>query len=348
VRPVTVVLGTAIVLAGCSTSSYKEIYPTLVDGRYDSEFPYRSCSTELEHVGETVRILNVIAYYRVFSFGNDEWVTTATMSSAIDRKRNDKPVFINRSLAGTATVIAYESRHVALLTCAHVVAFPDTVIAYHIGKDNRSTPFIKNIAIKQKQSNFVALLPEVGDLDILAIDRGGDIAVLGGVLEKEPVMPPAVFRFPLGRAKELEWGSFVYLFGYPEGYKMVTKGIVSSPNKDKRGSFLVDAVFSGGFSGGIALAVRDGVPNFELVGIMKTVSGSSTYVLVPPGAEGNDELEYDPTVPYAGDVFVERRFEIKYGIAQAVGVEAIREFLEGHSRELAARGFPLSSFLTRQ
>ena len=155
-----------------------------------------------------------------------------------------------------------------------------------------------------------------------------------------PDFPIQVFRYPFGAARELEWGSFVYLFGYPSGYKMVTKGIVSSPRKDRFDTFLIDAVFSRGFSGGIALAIRDGVPNFELVGMVKLVSARTSYVLVPEKDDG--VVEYDPTVPYDGQIFVERKTEIEYGVTQAISVEMIRDFLESHRASLKAQGYDLS------
>ncbi|MCZ7609952.1 MAG: hypothetical protein M5U17_07265 [Ignavibacterium sp.] len=37
-----------LISAGCSTISYETIYPTLNDGKYDSEFPYKSTSEELK------------------------------------------------------------------------------------------------------------------------------------------------------------------------------------------------------------------------------------------------------------------------------------------------------------
>ena len=45
--------------------------------------------------------------------------------------------------------------------------------------------------------------------------------------------------------------------------------------------FLVDAVFNRGYSGGIVLAIRDGVPNFELVGLVKSVPAEYEYVMKP-------------------------------------------------------------------
>ncbi|MCK9203995.1 MAG: hypothetical protein M0P58_06080 [Bacteroidales bacterium] len=36
-----------------------------------------------------------------------------------------------------------------------------------------------------------------------------------------------------------------------------------------------------GFNGGTILAVRDGIPNFELVGLVKSISTKREYVLCP-------------------------------------------------------------------
>ncbi len=189
----------------------------------------------------------------------------------------------------------------------------------------------------------MAVLPEGGELEILAMDRATDLAILGKQFVSEPQYPIPAFPYPLGKARDLEWGTFVYLFGYPSGYRMVTKGIVSSPNRDRKGSFLVDAMFSRGFSGGVALAIRDGVPNFELVGIIKLVSARTSYVLTPGREDG--DLVYDPSVPYAGPVYVEQKTEIESGITQAVSSEVVREFLESSVPVIAPRGYTLAHIL---
>ena len=56
----TVVLVPLLSLS-CGTSVYREVYPTLMDGKYDSEFPYRGCSAQLEEIGESVKMINAIA-----------------------------------------------------------------------------------------------------------------------------------------------------------------------------------------------------------------------------------------------------------------------------------------------
>ncbi len=330
----------------CSTSAYREVYPTLLDGKYDTEFPYRGCSKQLEEISESVKMLSTVAYYRTFAFAESERLRLRDITRELLTARAASSVFVNRSMSGTATILSYQNRSVLLMTCAHVVSFGDTLVSYHIGPDRRPTSTVRSIAVKERQMNFVGLLPEGGELEILAIDEAADIALLGKRFLTEPPLPIPVFRYPFGKARELEWGSFVYLFGYPSGFRIVTKGIVSSPNRDRRGSFLVDAVFGGGFSGGIALAVRDGVPNFELVGMVKMVSAHSSFVLTPPIENG--VVDYDSSTPYSGDIYVEKHTDIDYGVTQTTSVERILEFFEEHRAEVQAKGYRLNVTLTAQ
>ena len=330
----------ALLSLSCGTSAYREVYPTLIDGKYDSEFPYRGCSAQLEEIGESVKMVSAIAYYRTYTFGADERVRAEAITREFLRAPERRSVMSTSQSSGTATIIAFENKRVVLLTCAHVIGFPDTVVSFHIGPDRRPTPYIHTLSLKEKQTIYVAVFPEGGEMEILAMDRELDVALLGKTFDSEPFPRPRVFGYPAGRARELEWGSFVYLFGYPTGHKMVTKAIVSSPNKDKKGAFLVDAVFTPGFSGGIALAIRDGVPNFELVGIVKLVSGHSSFALVPPAED--ETSDYDPLVPYTGDIYVQKRTEIEYGIVQAVPIESVLEFIDAHRYDLASRGYTVT------
>jgi len=347
-RPVSPAFALCLAILGfsCSSPTYKEVYPLLSDGAYDSEFPYRGCSAQLEEISQTVMMVNCIAYYKSFPFSREMQVRLDNVTDELLAAREKSSFFFTSTSSGTSTVIGSDTKRILLLTCAHVVAFDDTVISYHRDGDGRATPFVKNIAFKSRQLTYVATLPEGGEVEILAQDLQADIAVIGRHFAKEIPAPIPEFAYPLGQARELEWGSFVYMFGYPSGHKMVTKGIVSGPNKGGKGSFLVDAVFARGFSGGIALAIRDGVPNFELVGLVRAVSARSSYVLTPR-PEG-EAPEYDPTVPYTGDVYVEKRTEIESGIVQAIPVESIRTFFDEHAENLRRSGQSADRFLSRQ
>jgi len=265
----------------CSTTTYKEVYPILMDGKYDSEFPYRGCSGQLEQISESVRMISCIAYYKSWVFPLAAKVRLQNIHDPFLKEKAEKEVYLNQTASGSATVIYCKNQRIALLTCAHVVYFGDTLITYYQGEDNKQTEYIQSIAVKGRQTNYVAAISGVHNLEILCMDKENDIALIGQILESAVVPLVSVFNYPIGKAKELEWGAFVYLFGYPAGYRVVTKAIVSNPNRDKYGSFLTDAVFNRGFSGGIVLAIRDGVPNFELVGMMKLVPGYQHYYLTP-------------------------------------------------------------------
>ena len=324
----------------CARSIYKVAYPTLSDGKYDSEFPYKSCSVQLEKISKTVRKLSAIAYYKSYVLANDSRITVNDIHNDSYLKKATREVFYNNSVIGTATVIQYRGRRLTLLTCAHIVDFPDTIITYFPTEEGKPSSYIQSIAFKQRQDNFIADLPERGRLELLVMDKKRDIALLGKMFTSDTHYPIPVFDYPLGKAKTLEWGSFVYLMGYPKGYQMVTEGIVSQPNRDSDGSFLVDALFNKGFSGGIVLAIRDGVPNFELVGIANSVSADYEYIMSPP--ENISRTGYDSRIPYQGEVFVEFNKVINYGITFIISMESIQTFIKENESVLSDKGYDLT------
>lgn len=340
-----IVLLACILSFSCSTTSYREVYPMLTDGKYDSEFPYRGCSEQLERISESVRMVSCIAYYKSWVFPLEAKIRLKDIQNPFFKEKAEKEVYLNQVASGSATVIYYENKKIAMLTCAHVVDFNDTVYTFYRGEDRQQTEFIQSFAVKDRQINYASAIPGARNLGIIAIDKENDMALLGQRIESSGVPAITVFDYPIGKAKELEWGAFVYLFGYPAGYRIVTKAIVSNPNRDKYGSFLTDAVFNRGFSGGIVLAIRDGVPNFELVGMMKLVPGHQQYYLTP--AKAGETIELDSNVPFKGDVYAESRTDIIYGVAPAIPAELIVDFLQANQSKLIGEGYDLRSFLER-
>jgi hypothetical protein len=316
-----------------------------MDGKYDSEFPYRGCSEQLEQISESVRMVSCIAYYKSLVFPREAKVRLEDLRNPFLKEKAEKEVYLNQTASGSATVIYCQNSRIALLTCAHVVDFQDTVLMYYYGEDKKQTAYIQSMAVKDRQTNYIASIQGVRNLEILSMDRENDIALIGQIIESTIIPSITVFHYPLGKAKELDWGAFVYLFGYPAGYRVVTKAIVSNPNRDKNGSFLTDAVFNRGFSGGVVLAVRDGVPNFELVGMMKLVPGYQHYYLTP--AKEGDQVDYDPSIPFKGNIYAESRTDIIYGVAPAIPVELIIDFLRANQQQLYSYGYDLRSFLER-
>lgn len=333
------ILLASLLIGSCSRRIYQVAYPTLGDGRYDSEFPYKSCSRELEKITETVRKLFCSIKYKSYIFDYEDNVTVDGIDDEMLKKAADITYFQN-SVAGTGTIIYYDKKRTALLTCAHVVTHPDTIITYFKSESPGTEKFVQSVSIKEKQDNFVIGIPEGGDFEIFLADEKNDIAILQREFTATPKFDVPTLNYPFGKARDLEWGSFVYLIGFPKGYKIITKGIVSHPNRDKDGSFLIDALFNRGLSGGILLAIRDGVPNFEVVGITTSAAAEFATVLVPERG-----WDYDETVPYEGEIFVDNKKSINYGITRAISSEAILSLLKKNVNMLRQRGFEFDFLL---
>ena len=339
---ITILILWIVVFAACTRQIYQAAYPTLNDGVYDTEFPYRNCSKELKRIGDTVKMVNSIAYYKSYIFDKNSQILRRNLSPEVLKTNATGHIFFNNSTSGTATIIFHEGHRLALLSCAHVVSFPDTIVSYFTLSDGRPSVFIQSVAVKERQSNYVTDLWKIPEVDVLATDAANDIALLGGYLPSPDLPLIPVFDYPFGSAKKLEWGSFVYLLGFPRGYKLITRGIVSDPNRSKTGEFIIDALFNRGCSGGLVLAVKDGVPNFEFVGIARSAAAEYEYVIRPTSSF--DQTKFDLNFPYTGDLFVDYKANINYGVTHIVPVEQIQEFFKDNKRQLLDKGYNFSKF----
>ncbi|HQF42486.1 MAG TPA: hypothetical protein PK073_06195, partial [Ignavibacteriaceae bacterium] len=124
-----------ILVSGCSTVSYDTIYPTLIDGKYDSEFPYKSTSEELKKISETIQRINATAFYKIYIFREQENITVEDLKSIKLSQKAEREVIADNSASGTGIVVYSESGNVALLTCAHTLTFQDTIYAFRINDD---------------------------------------------------------------------------------------------------------------------------------------------------------------------------------------------------------------------
>ncbi len=328
-----------ITLISCSKKIYRVAYPTLSDGRYDSEFPYKNCSKELLEISEAVTKVFCNSYYKNYYFAPERRITPKDINKKL-LATADALVELKSTVSGTATVIYYQANRIAILTCWHVVTKPDTILNYFSFEDNPNKKYVQTISVKQKQVILVYGMPEDGVFDILLTDDENDIAILGKELKSSTFAQIPVLKYNFGKAKELEWGSFVYLIGYPMGHKVITRGIVSQPDRDNRGAFFIDALFNRGLSGGILLAVRDGVPNFEVVGITTSAAAETETVLVP-----DRNKNYDETVPYDGKIYVDNKKSINYGITKAIASEAILKLIRENREFLLKRGYDFKDLL---
>ena len=322
----------SLIFLSCSTESlYQKVYPALLDGKYDSEFPYRNSSDQLEEISNSIKLINSIAFYTSYVFDENSKITSKDVGLINYEKTAIKEILFNRTASCSAN-----NGLLGLLSVAHVVSFPDTILSYFANPDGSFSQYIQSISIKSRQSNYVPDLPDNGELEIILIDKNRDIALLGKRYLPDQTKLISTFNYKWGNASELEWGTFVYAFGYPMNYKMISKAIVSVPDKS-RNTFLIDAAFNKGFSGGIVLAIRDGVPNFELVGIVKSVPAEFEEIIRPLTKE--HDFEFNPMLPYKGDIFIDRQQIIRPGITKVIAIEAVKDLFLEHKDELVKKGF---------
>ena len=304
------------------------------DGRYDSEFPVESVSDELAYLSTTVRKLNCLVFYRTYSFdaGNPLEKTSLTQEQ-INTYASGSEV-TNESVSGTATMVYYDGKQLGMLTCAHVVDFTDSLFTYYTDGS------LQSLSVKLNQQNFVSGLPDGEDIELIASDDKKDIALLRKVLSSHE-QRPAVLKYPIGNTKDLDWGTVVYTMGYPLGKLMVTRAIVSKPENGNKGMFLTDALFNQGISGSPVLALRDGVPNFEWVGMASSSSAQSIHYL-SPGDDNPQEITTSGT--YSGEVYLDHRKAIHYGVTFSVRIEDVVKFLSQNKKLLQEKGFHTDRF----
>ena len=309
----------------CKTNEKLPAQSLHPDGRYDSEFPDKSVSDKLNEISKTIKKLDCLVFYMTYVFPPGNNIQKASITKENIKKLSMSADITNESVSGTATVIYYDGKSVGLLTCSHVVDYPDTIYNWY----NAEKTVLQSVSVKVRQQNYISGLPDGEPIEVLVLDTKNDIALLQKKLHPH-IEQPAVFNYKSGSTRELEWGTFVYIMGYPLGNLMVTRAIVSNPDKSRNGSFLTDALYNKGISGSPVFALRDGVPNFEWIGMAKSAAAGNFIYLLP------DENLVDVVNirnPYKGEVYVNKKLDINYGVTFSVTIEAIGKFIK-KNREL--------------
>ncbi len=328
-------------LAGACGKQYSGVAPVVVaDGKYDRAFPTTEDQEVLDDILASVKMINVAAFYERYRFDRDESIQVADITE--DLLKDREKTLSQEVSVGTATIVMQHRRKLAVLTCGHVVTFPDTIISYWYDQHIGLSPFVHQVMIKTNQQNTIPEIVGGDDMEVIAIDNDLDVALLGKEMNDLPTFPIPVFDHTVGKAKELDWGSFLYIVGFPGGRKMLTTGIVSQPKRNAEDQFLIDALFNRGFSGGLVLGVRDGVPNYEMVGIVNAVAADNETMLIPP--KDFEAPAFGHEIPYDDQPYVTTRRRISYGITFGISIEAIEDFFEANRKSIEDAGFDLSRF----
>lgn len=329
-------------LASCAPA------PRLVstDGRslayYQTSFPIHDTSRDLEEAVRSVKQISYTAEYTTHLFTFEEGVTEADLRGDVSGRaaRTFQEV---QSKAGTATIIGRSMDRITLLTTHHVVYLPEVVVQFYEQEPGarRNTPLrVSSVSYRTSELGGLLQHPDLGPFEVLARDDVNDLAVLGMRLREwsDAAQYPPI-RLRMGDARQLSWGSFVYVLGFPRGYPMVTRAIVSDPDRDGRGAFFTDGLWNEGISGGMILAVRGETGALEPVGLARAGAADRELRLLPDTT--GLPVDEDIVRPYEGPLFLESFLRIQYGITLSVPMTVVNEFLSGSRGLVRSRGYPI-------
>ncbi len=317
------------------------------DNKYDSEFPTKPTSAYLSRIIESVKMVSTLTFYKAYDFALKDSVTAQDIRNDIYRTKALNEYIYEQPSAGTIVALYQSDRKILFLTCSHIVSHKDSVFTYYAASPDaqKPSPYLYSFAKKIRQITNLISIPGSSQPKILASDEKNDLALVGVTLLRTPRHPFPIFPYPLGKAQELEWGSFVYLIGYPKGKLLIANSIVSAPNRDSNHSFLINATLTRGVSGGLILALRDGPPHFELVGIVSALSAHLQYYLKPELLEHNTFI--DTQNPYTGRAYIGKRLAGDSNIIFAISAEVITRFIRQNIPKLREYGFHIPAEFPR-
>lgn len=308
---------------------------TLSD-EYVTGYPVGNPGPYIQEMMESVMRITNTSYYTIYHFHPGDQIRPEDLHQYETLETISRgEASLQSSAAGTAVVIYNDRSRVGMLTSLHVVAGPDTTYQFY----ENHPEFLESVTVKDEEVNWLIDSHYMGTFEVLAFDVNADIAFIGTKLgfeghRDEGLFP--VFPYDFGSPEELTLGTFTYHFGFPRGYPMVTTGLVNDPNRDHHHSFITDALFNPGFSGGVVVAIRGGVPQFEWVGMARSASASREWLVVPDEDLADEHIsEY----PYKGELYIEERARIDYGITHIIPATRIQNFLDEHASTLRRQGY---------
>lgn len=319
-----------IITISCKQTELISSQNSIQDGKYDSHLNGKSLGVSIEYFSESVKKLDILTFYQTWKFPKDSTYSKTFISTNSPKEYAISSNVINESGAGTALVVYYDKLLAGFLTCAHVVNYPDTVYTYY----DKNKNMVKSLAVIIRQQIFISNTPEGSEVEVIAFNIDKDLAFLkkeinNNVKELQPI------DFKVGSTSKLEWGSEVYILGFPLGKLMLTKGVVSIDKSIKK-RFLSDATYNRGISGSPVFAVLDGSENIEWIGMASSASAQTLRYLSP---QDNDTENILNKNDYYGDVFIDEKLLINYGVTYSIPIEEIITFIARNKSKFRNSGF---------
>ena len=314
-------------------------------GVYLTSYPIGNSTPYLEKMQQSVKRITSTSYYETYLFDPESQITRAHIDTATSLSDHSVAVIKHNSTSsGTAVVIHNTDYRIGMITARHIITSPDTLIEFR----DTEPSFLASVSLKTNQINWLFDTPYVGPFEVLLSDENADVAFIGARVDPDQLDVSVSRQFPVfpylfGRPERVGTGTFVYSIGYPKGYPVVTTGIVSESNRGRRHSFITDGLFNAGFSGGVVVAINGGLPGFEWVGMARSTSADHYWHLVP---DLDNALDHQTHLPYRGELFLEQRTQINYGLTHVVSSSRIKNMLEENAIFLLSKGYNILPLIT--
>lgn len=329
------VMAAGLMVTGCGSTSHTT-RPAEYESYYAGVAGIYSVHDQIESGFRSVRRIQNNAIYRSYFFPVGAEIREADLREMILEDFELETSVDTHSNAGTATVIFNNSRQALLLTAAHTVSQPDTLLHFMEGSDGNLEEWIEAVSVKVSENRFVITDNGIVSLEIVGVDLNKDLALLitsAGFGNRDRLQ---VLELPAGDFEKIEWGSQIVALGYPRGIQMISSGVISRTSHPHR-TLLADLNINRGFSGGIVSSVNTETGNLEWIGMITSAMGENLTYITPEKAARAD---YDPDIVYRGDLYIGNHRLIHYGIGYGVHIEDIKEFVQMQAPALEALDIP--------
>ena len=176
----------SIINYSCSTTITTVSDFGLKDSKYDRDFFQVENNDRLDNLVNSVKMINCIAYYEGYLFDKGLNLTPNSIETTDYKSAALSTYHSTETASGTATIIYSNKGKVALLTCAHILNFPDTLINYFKNQDGSNSEHIESISLKVRQTNLLPEYNRPNETNIISIDSDSDIALVGkGVYQNQ-------------------------------------------------------------------------------------------------------------------------------------------------------------------
>jgi len=325
--------GVLFLMSSCRTTEPQAVITNGDDGYYQNMVYTPLVREQIRESFKSVRRIQSNVIYKTYQFYLDDMPRESEIPNLELENIAAETTIDNHSTAGTGIVLSVRSRGVAILSASHTVTFADTIYHYSSEPAPEGNRYLEAISIKESLNQFIYADNDIVFMEMAVNDPRRDLAIMKTVSSHQGTgLRPLALR--PGDSDELDWTDIIYAVGYPRGVQMVTQGTASRSEHPIR-SIVLDISINRGFSGGAVFAVRNDGSGLEWVGMITSAMGEQDVFLVPEEIPGE---EYNPDIPYTGDMFVKTKPRIYYGITNAVDIKRVREFINENREKIDELG----------